>query len=309
MNGVTPRVNEEQFLSGFVAIAGRPNVGKSTLLNKFLGHKLAIMSDKPQTTRNRILGILNRPGAQIVFLDTPGIHKPHHRLGEYMVKVAERTLHEVDVILAVMDATAPPGEGDRRVAQMVSAAGTPAILVLNKIDEIPRGAVLETLGQYRALGEFLDAVPISALEGRNVEALLDIIIKQLQPGPRYYPEDIMTDQPEQFVISELIREKVLHLTREEVPHSVAVEVDELARRREDLVYVKASVYVERDSQKGILVGEGGRMLREIGRLAREDIEALLGSKIYLDLWVKVKKDWRDKPTILRQLGYEVESDR
>lgn len=301
-------MNQEQFLSGFVAIVGRPNVGKSTLLNTFVGHKLAIMSDKPQTTRNRILGILNRHGAQVIFLDTPGIHKPHHRLGEYMVKVAERTLHEVDLILAVMDATAPPGEGDRWVAAMVSAARTPAILVLNKIDEIPRGAMLETLGQYRALGDFLDAVPISALEGRNVEALLDIIVKQLQPGPRYYPEDIMTDRPEQFVVSELIREKAIHLTREEIPHSVAVEVDELTKRREDLVYVKAVVYVERDSQKGILVGEGGRMLKEIGRLAREDIEALLGSKIYLDLWVKVKKDWRDRATILRQLGYQVESD-
>lgn len=301
-------MNQEQFLSGFVAIVGRPNVGKSTLLNTFVGHKLAIMSDKPQTTRNRILGILNRHGAQVIFLDTPGIHKPHHRLGEYMVKVAERTLHEVDLILAVMDATAPPGEGDRWVAAMVSAARTPVILVLNKIDEIPRGAMLETLGQYRALGDFLDAVPISALEGRNVEALLDIIVKQLQPGPRYYPEDIMTDRPEQFVVSELIREKAIHLTREEIPHSVAVEVDELTKRREDLVYVKAVVYVERDSQKGILVGEGGRMLKEIGRLAREDIEALLGSKIYLDLWVKVKKDWRDRATILRQLGYQVESD-
>ncbi|WP_374711949.1 GTPase Era, partial [Symbiobacterium terraclitae] len=316
-------MSQEPFRSGFCSIVGRPNVGKSTLLNAFIAAKLAIMSDKPQTTRNRILGVYNRPGAQVVFLDTPGIHKPHHKLGEYMNRVAIGTIPEVDVVLFVVDGSVPePGEGDRYVAEVVANSGRKTILVVNKMDKVKRGDWYAVLDAYKALGdpavrhpeprpgskpiEWLDIVPVSALEHKNVDRLLDLIVEQMEEGPQYYPEGMVTDQPERFVIAEFIREKILQLTREEVPHSVAVEVEQLQRRESGTVYVGASIYVERDSQKGIIIGKRGAMLREIGARARQDIEEMLGSKIFLELFVKVKEDWRNKESVLRSLGYREE---
>ncbi len=316
-------MNGAPFRSGFCSIVGRPNVGKSTLLNAFVAAKLAIMSDKPQTTRNRILGVYNRPDAQVVFLDTPGIHKPRHRLGEYMNKVAIGTIPEVDVVLFVVDGSVPePGEGDRYVADVVARSGRPAILVVNKMDRVKRGDWYAVMDAYKALAqpearsenpdpgaptiEWIDIVPVSALEHKNIDALLDLIVQQMEEGPKYYPEDMITDQPERFVIAEFIREKILQLTRDEVPHSVAVEVEELQRRPTGTVYVSASIYVERESQKGIIIGKRGAMLKEIGARARQDIEQMLGSKIYLELFVKVKEDWRNRESVLRSLGYREE---
>jgi GTPase len=315
---------EDRFVSGFCSIVGRPNVGKSTLLNAFIERKLAIMSDKPQTTRNRILGVYNREGAQVVFLDTPGIHKPHHRLGEYMNKVATSTIPEVDVVLFVVDGSSPqPGDGDKFVSEAIARSGQPAVLVINKMDKVAkREDWYPVMDAYKALSdpkvradnpeatgatiEWLDVVPVSAVANKNIDKLLDLIVERMEEGPQYYPEDMVTDQPERFVIAEFIREKILQLTRDEIPHSVAVEVEELARRESGVVYVGASIYVERDSQKGIIIGAKGAMLRQIGAKARVDIEELLGSKIFLELFVKVREDWRNKQSVLRTLGYRDE---
>jgi GTP-binding protein Era len=313
----------ERFVSGFCCIVGRPNVGKSTLLNAVLDRKLAIISDKPQTTRNRILGVYNRPGAQVVFLDTPGIHKPHHKLGEYMNRVATSTIPEVDVVLFVVDGSTPrPGDGDKYVAEEVARSGKPAILVVNKMDRVKREDWYAVMDAYKALEdpavraddpdrrgrriEWLDVVPISALTHKNVDALLDLIVSKMEPGPQYYPADMVTDQPERFVIAEFIREKILLLTRDEIPHSVAVVIDQLERRDSGTVYVAASIYVERESQKGIIIGAKGSMLKQIGSMARQDIELLLGSKIFLELFVKVREDWRNREGVLRSLGYQDE---
>ncbi len=296
-----------KFVSGFCAIVGRPNVGKSTLLNAFIESKLAIMSDKPQTTRNRILGVYNRENAQVVFMDTPGIHKPHHRLGEYMNKVATSAIPEVDAVLFVVDASAKePGEGDRFVAEAIARTGKKAILVVNKVDRLERNDWYPVMDAYKALGDFIDIVPISALNNKNIDQLLDLIVDQMEEGPQYYPEDMVTDQPEKFVMSEFIREKILQLTRDEIPHSVAVEIEEMKHRDNGVVYVGAAIYVERDSQKGIIIGRQGAMLKEIGARARKDIEELLGSRIFLELFVKVREDWRNKQSVLRTLGYQGE---
>jgi GTPase len=316
-------MSNDSFVSGFCSIVGRPNVGKSTLLNAFIERKLAIMSDKPQTTRNRILGVYNRDDAQVVFLDTPGIHKPHHRLGEYMNKVAVSTMPEVDVVLFVVDGSSPePGDGDKYVAEAIARAGQPVILVCNKMDRVQREDWYKVMDNYKALSdpaarsenpapdartiEWLDVVPISALANKNVDKLLDLIVDQMEEGPQYYPEDMVTDQPERFVIAEFIREKILQLTREEIPHSVAVEIEQLERRDNGTVYVAAAIYVERDSQKGIIIGAKGAMLKQIGAKSRVDIEELLGSKIFLELFVKVKEDWRNRQNVLRTLGYRDE---
>lgn len=298
------------FASGFVAIVGRPNVGKSTLLNALVGQKLAIMSDKPQTTRNRILGVLNRPGAQVIFLDTPGIHKPLHKLGQHLNRVAEATIPDADVILYMVDGSVPLGEGDRMISAMVRKSGQPVLLVVNKLDLLPRPKMYEAMDAYKTLEDdefrFTDIIPTSALEGTNLKDLVEIIISHLPEGPQYYPEDTVTDQPERLIMQEFIREQVLHLTREEVPHSVAVAMEQVEKRENGVVFIMATVLVERESQKGILIGEKGSMIRKIGQRARAEIEQLLGSRIYLDLRVKVKEDWRNREGALRELGYRDE---
>lgn len=294
----------KEFKSGFVSVIGRPNVGKSTLVNSMIGQKVAIMSDKPQTTRNKILCVLSTDDAQVLFIDTPGIHKPKHKLGEYMVRTAEATLREVDVVLFVVDATMKKGPGEEYILERLAQINTPVILVVNKIDNVSKAAVLPIIEQYTKVREFAAVVPISALEKTNLSGLLEELKNYLEPGPQYYPSDMITDQPERLVIAEMIREKVLHNTREEIPHAIAVEVEEMTKRSNDDLYVRAVIYVERDSQKGIVIGAGGQLLKDIGRLAREDIQNLLGSKIYLDLWVKVKKDWRNREGILKSFGYE-----
>ncbi len=293
----------EGYRSGFVALVGRPNVGKSTLLNKLVGQKVAIMSDKPQTTRHKIHSVLSRNDAQIVFLDTPGIHKPRHKLGEYMVDVALGALKEVDVVLFLVEATGLPGSGDRYIAEQLQGIQTPVFLMINKIDLVKKEAVLGLINSYKDLLPFAEVIPVSALAGENVDRLIDTIIRYLPEGPRYYPADMVTDRPERFIMAEIIREKVLQLTSEEVPHSVAVVVEQIQERNNGVVAVNAVIYTERDSQKAILIGKGGSMLKEVGRRAREEIENLLGSKVYLELWVKVKKDWRNKMADLRNFGF------
>ncbi len=290
--------------SGFVSVIGRPNVGKSTLINSLIGQKVVIMSDKPQTTRNKIMCVLTLDDSQILFIDTPGIHKPKHKLGEYMLKAAENTLREVDVVFFVVDATEDIGGGERYILDLLQSVKTPVVLIVNKIDKIEKTKLLPIITKYSALYNFAGVVPISAMEHTNLDSLIVEVKKYLEPGPQYYPEDMVTDQPERLVITELIREKVLHSTRDEVPHSIAVEIEEIVTRPNDTVYVRAVIYVERESQKGIVIGAQGALLKEIGRLARVDIENLLGSKIFLDLWVKVKKDWRNREGSLRTFGYD-----
>ena len=296
-------MKEKQHKSGFIAVIGRPNVGKSTLINSLIGQKIAIMSDKPQTTRNRILCILTRPEAQIVFLDTPGIHKPKHKLGEYMVKAAEGTLKEVDAIFFVVDATEKMGPGEYYILERLQATAKPVILVVNKLDLIEKEQVLPIISHYTDKYPFVGVVPISAKEETNLDALIEEVEKYLPEGPQYYPEDMVTDQPERLIVAELVREKALQLTRDEVPHAIAVDVDEMKARDNGDTYIRVTIYVERDSQKGILIGAKGSMLKEIGRLARADIEMLLGTRVFLDLWVKVKKDWRDRDSVLKGFGF------
>ncbi|MDQ0190471.1 GTPase Era [Alicyclobacillus cycloheptanicus] len=294
-----------KYRSGFAAIVGRPNVGKSTLLNALIGRKVAIMSNRPQTTRNRIHGVLTTDEAQLIFIDTPGLHKPHHKLGELMVTAAENALKEVDVVLVVCDATENRPDLDRPVIDRLRDVQTPVYLVINKVDAVPKPELLKFIDTYRTLYPFQEIVPVSARKGTQLEALKQLILEQMPEGPKYYPDDMVTDHPEQFIIAEVIREKVLHLTREEVPHSVMVEIEQLERRDPGgILYVGAVIYTERNSQKGILIGKRGAMLKQVGQLARQELEALLGSKIYMELWVKVKKDWRNEPGWLRRFGFE-----
>jgi len=290
--------------SGFVAIIGRPNAGKSTLLNQLLGRKIAIMSDKPQTTRNRISGILTRDDAQIIYLDTPGIHKPKHKLGKYMVDIARETLQEVDLIYYMVDASSSFGAGEQYILEKLSRINTPVFLLLNKTDLLKPQQVLQNIAEWQARGNFAETFPLSALKGENIIKLIAKTIQYLPHGPQYYPEDAVTDQPEQVVVGELIREKILQLTREEIPHSVAVAVEMMEQRQNDIVYIGATIYIERASQKGIIIGKGGTLLKKIGSEARKDIEYLLGNKVFLELWVKVREDWRNKEKILRNLGYD-----
>lgn len=294
------------FRSGFAAIIGRPNVGKSTLMNQMIGQKIAIMSDKPQTTRNKIHGVYTTEHAQIVFLDTPGIHKPSSKLGNYMMQSAESALSEVDAILFLVDVAEGLGGGDRYIIEQLKKTKTPVILVMNKIDQVHPEALLPIIAQYKELYPFAEIVPISAMYGNNVPTLLEQVIRYLPEGPQYYPADQVTDHPEQFVCAELIREKILHLTREEVPHSIAVAIEDMRAQDNGVVHISAIIFVERDSQKSIVIGKNGAMLKEVGRQARADIEALLGSKTFLELWVKVKKDWRNREHILRDLGFRHE---
>ncbi|MDS9471034.1 GTPase Era [Sporosarcina pasteurii] len=299
--------NNKVFKSGFISIIGRPNVGKSTFLNRVVGQKIAIMSDKPQTTRNKVQGVVTTDDAQMIYIDTPGIHKPKHRLGDFMVKVARNTLSEVDVIMFMVNAEQKIGPGDRFIMEMLKNTETPVFLIINKIDLVHPDDLLETIVSYTSEYEFVEIVPISALNGNNTDKLLETLKAYLPEGPKYYPDEQITDHPERFIISEFIREKVLHLTREEIPHSVAVVIEQIEREKDrDIVNVMATIVVDRDSQKGIVIGKKGALLKEIGTKARKDIEMLLGSRVFLELWVKVQKDWRNRPTRLKEFGFNDE---
>ena len=295
----------EKFYSGFVSLVGRPNVGKSTLMNRLIGEKIAIISNKPQTTRNKIQSILTKDNYQIVFIDTPGIHRPRHKLGEYMVKSAEPTLNEVDAVLMLIEPADRVLESDRLIIEKLARVKSPVILVINKVDTADKERVFKVIDNYRQLYNFSEIVPISALEGTNTDELLETIKKYLPEGPQYFPADMITDQPERQIASEIIREKALRLMQEEIPHGIAVEISEMKKRPEgNLVDVRATIYCEKDSHKGIIIGKHGAMLKKIGSNARTDIERLLGSPIYLELWVKVKKDWRDSDFLLKNFGYD-----
>ncbi|RJQ51749.1 MAG: GTPase Era [Actinobacteria bacterium] len=294
----------DRFRSGFVALIGRPNVGKSTLLNRLVGTKVAIVSEKPQTTRHQIRGVLTLPHAQVVFVDTPGLHKPRDFLGEQLNVNVKRALADVDAVVFLVDSWAGIGRGDEFVASEILRSGKPAILVLNKIDRLAGSALEEQLAKAAELGPFRRVLPVSATKGENLGELLQTVIELLPEGPKYYPDEDTSDQPLEVLVAELVREKVLQLTHEEVPHSVGVEVDRIEKRRGRSLYdVEVSIVVERPSQKGIVIGKGGALLKEAGRLAREEIQALLGGQVYLDLKVKVRKGWRKDERSLRRFGY------
>ncbi|HCG99624.1 MAG: GTPase Era [Candidatus Aquicultor primus] len=295
---------KESFKSGFAAIVGRPNAGKSTLLNYLAKEKVAIISDKPQTTRHTIRAILNLENAQIIFVDTPGLHKPKDSLGEHMNKSVRNALRDVDAVIFMVDASQVIGSGDLYIANELALLNTPKIIVLSKIDKLEPGDIEVQLEIAKQLGKFDEIIPLSAATGQNVEVLVEKMNEMLPEGPQYYPPDMKTDQPERVIVAEFIREKALLLTREEVPHSIAVEVQEMKPRKDgEIVDIFATIFVERESQKGILIGKGGRVLKEIGSKARADIEHLLGSHIFLDLRVRVKKDWRKEERYIKQFGY------
>ena len=294
--------------TGFVALVGRPNAGKSTLLNQILDRKIAIVSDKAQTTRHRITGVLTNEIGQIVFLDTPGIHKPRHKLGERMVEIAQSSLYDADVIYYLVDASMEFGPGEQYILQQLEKASAPIFLVLNKIDRMEKQNVLSLISKWQNRGKFAEIFPLSAKKGDNVAALVETTFNYLEEGPQFYPADSVTDQPEEVVIAELIREQILEATRDEVPHSIAVIVEQMKLRDDGKIYVGATIYVERDRQKGIIIGRGGLMLRKIGSKARREIEYLLGEKVYLDLWVKVNEDWRNKESAIKSLYFDDDSD-
>lgn len=292
------------FKSGFVSIVGRPNVGKSTLMNNVVGEKIAIMSDKPQTTRNTIQAVYTDEEAQVVFLDTPGIHKPKNKLGEFMVKSATDAFKNVDLVLFVVDESKKIGPGDRKIIDDLKNIKTPVVLVLNKIDQLNEEELFDLMKMYNAEGVFKQIVPISALKGRNINELLKVIKSHLEEGPQYFPDYMITDQPERVLVSELIREKVLHYIHDEVPHGVAVEIERMKSRKDkEIVDISAVIYCERDSHKGIIIGKNGRKLKGIGKSARADIELLLGSQANLQLWVKVKENWRNLQNYVSNFGY------
>ncbi|MEP6543597.1 GTPase Era [Microcoleus vaginatus GB1-A2] len=293
------------YKSGFVGIVGRPNVGKSTLMNQLVGQKIAITSPVSQTTRNRLRGILTTPEAQIIFVDTPGIHKPHHQLGKVLVQNARTAIKSVDVVLFVVDGSVESGGGDRYIVEILSNIGIPVILGMNKLDEQPSDCVLIDRTYEQIVNPEWPVVKFSALTGEGVEALQKLLIEHLDVGPYYYPPDLVTDQPERFIMGELIREQILLLTREEVPHSVAIAID-IVQEEAKITRILATIHVERDSQKGILIGKSGSMLKSIGSAAREQIQKLIEGKVYLELFVKVQPKWRQSRTRLAELGYRVE---
>ena len=290
------------YKSGFVTLIGRPNVGKSTLMNYLIGQKIAITSNKPQTTRNRIQTVLTREEGQIVFVDTPGIHKAKNKLGEYMVNVAERTLNEVDVVLWLVEPTTFIGAGEKHIAEQLGKVKTPVVLVINKVDMVKKEEVLTFIDAYRKIYDFAEIVPVSARSGENTEELVKVILKYLPYGPQFYDEDTITDQPERQIVAELIREKALHCLNDEIPHGIAVAIDTMKYRRK-IVDIEATIICERDSHKGIIIGKQGTMLKKIGSTARYEIERMLDCKVNLQLWVKVKKDWRDSDFLIRNFGY------
>ncbi len=291
------------FYSGFVSIIGRPNVGKSTLLNRFVGEKIAIISNKPQTTRNKIQAILTNNDYQIIFIDTPGIHKPKSKLGSVMNNAAENSTKDVDAILLLVNPVEKISDSDKEIIEKLKKSRSPVFLVINKIDTVGKAAILAIIDEYSRLYDFKAIVPISALNGENIDSLLNEIKLCLPQGPKYFPADMVTDQPERQIAAELIREKALYLLDEEVPHGVAVEITSMKKRQDkNLVDIEATIYCERDSHKGIIIGKGGLMLKNIGSRSRADIEMILGSPVNLQLWVKVKKDWRDNDFLIRNFG-------
>lgn len=301
-------MSEQEFKSGFIALVGRPNVGKSTLLNQMIGEKIAIMSPKAQTTRNKIQGIYTTTQGQIVFLDTPGIHKPQNSLGDYMVKTAMSAIRESDMVWFLVDAETPRGRGDDFIINRLKETKTPVYLIINKIDLVKPEALLTMIADYQDQMDFAEIFPISARNGDGVQSLLDFAMPKMEVGPQYYPADQITDHPERFIMAELIREKVLQLTRQEVPHSVAVVIDKIERKDEKHLHIQATIVVERPTQKNIVIGKQGAMIKEIGIRARRDIERLLGDKVFLETWVKVEARWRDKPQALQSYGYKEDSD-
>ena len=294
---------EPGYRSGFVSLVGRPNVGKSTLLNALLNRKVSITSAKPQTTRNAIRGVLSGDGWQMVFIDTPGLHKPHTALGRRLNDVVRRTLKEVDAVVFMVDATQPAGSGDRFVAEEILKLETPAICVVNKMDAVRQKDLVAQLAAVEQMGSWREIIPISALNGSKVDELRELLVGLLKEGPQYYPDDVFTDQPREFLIAEIIREKALELTRQEIPHSIATRIEEIVDRDDHVTEIHAIVYVERDSQKGIVIGKGGAMLKEVGTRARRELEWILGTKIFLRLTVKVARDWQRDPRAIAQLGY------
>ena len=292
----------ENFKSGFATLIGRPNVGKSTLMNYLIGQKIAITSNKPQTTRNRIQTVLTTEEGQIIFVDTPGIHKAKNKLGEYMVNIAERTLNEVDVVLWLVEPSTFIGAGEKHIAQQLEKVNTPVILVINKVDSVKKEEVFASIAAYKDLYDFAEIVPVSARSGENTRELLKEIFKYLPYGPQFYDEDTVTDQPERQIVAELIREKALHCLNEEIPHGIAVTIERMQKTRK-LTHIDATIICERDSHKGIIIGKQGKMLKKIGSTARYEIEKMLDRQVNLQLWVKVKKDWRDSEFLMKNFGY------
>lgn len=295
----------KDYKSGFVTLIGRPNVGKSTLMNYLIGQKIAITSNKPQTTRNRIQTVLTTEEGQVVFVDTPGIHKAKNKLGEYMVNVAERTLNEVDVVMWLVEPTTFIGAGEQHIASQLKKVQTPVVLVINKIDSVMPEEVLASISAYKDLYEFAEIVPVSARNGNNTDELLKVIMKYLPYGPQFYDEDTVTDQPERQIVAEIIREKALHSLNEEIPHGIAVAIDQM-KMRNKVMHIDSTIICERDSHKGIIIGKQGNMLKKIGSTARFEIERMLECKVNLKLWVKVKKDWRDSEFLMKNFGYREE---
>lgn len=296
---------KNDFCSGFVSLIGRPNVGKSTLMNNLIGEKIAIISSKPQTTRNKIQSILTEDDFQAIFIDTPGIHKPKSKLGNYMVKSAETTLNEVDIVLYLIEPFEKIKESDLSIIKRLENVSTPVFLIINKIDTVQPEQILSVIDSYKSIYNFSEIIPVSALKGKNRDELLKCIKKYLTKGPQFFPADMITDQPERQIVAEIIREKSLKLLQDEIPHGIAVEVSSMKPRQDkDLVDIQATIYCERDSHKGIIIGKQGSMLKKIGSNARYEIERLLGSPINLQIWIKVKKDWRDSDFLLKNFGYD-----
>ncbi len=298
---------ETQKKSGFVTLIGRPNVGKSTLMNHLIGQKIAITSDKPQTTRNRIQTVYTDERGQIIFLDTPGIHKAKNKLGEYMVNVAEHTLKEVDLVMWLVEPTTFIGAGERHIAEQLQSVNTPVILVINKIDTLKnQEEILTFIDAYKDICKFAEIVPVSALKEKNTDLLTELIFKYLPYGPQFYDEDTVTDQPMRQIAAELIREKALRLLNEEIPHGIAVTIEKMTERKNGIMDIEATIVCERDSHKGIIIGKGGAMLKRIGSAARRELEEMLETKVNLQLWVKVRKEWRDSETLMKNYGYTPE---
>ncbi|MBS7298656.1 MAG: GTPase Era [Eubacteriales bacterium] len=293
---------DNNYKSGFAAIIGMPNVGKSTLLNAAVGQKIAIISDKPQTTRNKILAIYNDEGSQIVFTDTPGIHKPHNRLGEMMVRAAKESMNDNDILIMVVDASRTVHDTEREIAAAIKNTGLKSILVINKVDIVKKDSLLPLIADYSSLNDFDAIVPISAKTGDGIKLLIDEIKALLESGPQYYYDDMVTDQPEKQIAAEIVREKMLWLLDKEVPHGIAIEIEKM-QEKENVTAINAVIYCEKDTHKGIIIGKNGEMLKKIGALARTDIEKMLDKKVYLELWVRVKKDWRNNNYLLKNFGF------